>query len=146
MASIDATEGTFSAKELRRRAEGVLLLPDRFKQMPMDGPVRYSDLRLNPELGPAQCDGETRSAAVLVPIIEREREATVLLTQRTEELTTHAGQIAFPGGKTDGRDGSPLATALREAREEIGLQALWWKRSAFWTPIKRSPIFELRRW
>ena len=62
----------------------------------------------------------TRPAAVLVPIIDR-REPTVLLTLRTEELASHAGQVAFPGGKIDPDDESPVAAALREAKEEIGL-------------------------
>ena len=61
-----------------------------------------------------------RPAAVLIPIVDRP-EPTVLLTERTTELSSHAGQIAFPGGKIDPGDESPLAAALREAREEIGL-------------------------
>jgi 8-oxo-dGTP pyrophosphatase MutT (NUDIX family) len=61
-----------------------------------------------------------RPAAVLVPVVDRP-EPTVLLTQRTTELSNHPGQIAFPGGKIDPQDASPLAAALREASEEIGL-------------------------
>lgn len=61
-------------------------------------------------------------AAVLVPVIARE-EPTVLLTLRSSALSKHAGQIAFPGGKLDAADPDPLATALREAHEEIGLDA-----------------------
>src|SRR6185312_14167934 len=63
----------------------------------------------------------TRPAAVLIPVVER-AEPTVLLTQRTADLTTHSGQIAFPGGKIDPGDASPLEAALREANEEIGLE------------------------
>lgn len=59
-------------------------------------------------------------AAVLVPLVERE-EPTVLLTQRATQLRNHAGQISFPGGRTEPDDESPRAAALREAREEIGL-------------------------
>jgi 8-oxo-dGTP pyrophosphatase MutT (NUDIX family) len=59
-------------------------------------------------------------AAVLVPVIARETP-TILLTQRSAHLPTHAGQISFPGGKLDAADPDPLATALREAEEEIGL-------------------------
>ena len=62
----------------------------------------------------------TKPAAVLVPIIDR-GEPTVLLTLRTPDLASHAGQVAFPGGKIDPDDESPVAAALREAREEIGL-------------------------
>jgi len=61
-----------------------------------------------------------RPAAVLVPVVARE-EPMVLLTQRTAHLKDHAGQISFPGGKIDKTDASPLAAALREADEEIGL-------------------------
>jgi len=46
---------------------------------------------------------------------------TVLLTQRSQHLTSHSGQIAFPGGKADPQDVDPVATALREAQEEVGL-------------------------
>ncbi len=78
------------------------------------------DLDLNPEIWLRAGVKATRPAAVLVPIIDR-REPTVLLTLRTVELASHAGQVAFPGGKIDPADESPVAAALREAREEIGL-------------------------
>ena len=61
-----------------------------------------------------------RPAAVLIPVVDRP-EPTVLLTLRTDSLSSHAGQIAFPGGRIDPEDTSPLAAALREAEEEIGL-------------------------
>jgi 8-oxo-dGTP pyrophosphatase MutT (NUDIX family) len=61
-----------------------------------------------------------RTAAVLVPIIERP-ELTVLFTERTAQLVDHAGEISFPGGKIEAGDASPLAAALREAEEEISL-------------------------
>jgi 8-oxo-dGTP pyrophosphatase MutT (NUDIX family) len=61
-----------------------------------------------------------RPAAVLVPIVGR-ADLTVLLTQRTDHLPSHAGQVSFPGGKMEEGDCGPVATALREAREEIGL-------------------------
>lgn len=60
-------------------------------------------------------------AAVLFPIVLREREPTVLLTQRTAHLRDHAGQISFPGGRVEQEDASPIHTALRETEEEIGL-------------------------
>ncbi len=62
-----------------------------------------------------------RPAAVLIPVVDHP-EPTVLLTQRTEHLSSHAGQIAFPGGKIDATDASPMDAALREAEEEVGLK------------------------
>jgi 8-oxo-dGTP pyrophosphatase MutT (NUDIX family) len=59
-------------------------------------------------------------AAVLVPIVMRV-EPTVLLTLRTTHLSTHSGQIAFPGGRVDESDADVVAAALREAHEEVGL-------------------------
>lgn len=59
-------------------------------------------------------------ASVLLPIVMREHP-TVLLTERTMHLSTHSGQIAFPGGKADEDDADAAATALREAQEEVGL-------------------------
>jgi 8-oxo-dGTP pyrophosphatase MutT (NUDIX family) len=62
-----------------------------------------------------------RPAAVLIPVVDHP-QPTVLLTQRSAHLNDHAGQIAFPGGKIDATDASPLDAALREAEEEIGLK------------------------
>jgi 8-oxo-dGTP pyrophosphatase MutT (NUDIX family) len=61
-------------------------------------------------------------AAVLLLVVNHP-EPTVVLTQRTSHLAHHAGQIAFPGGRREGADESPEETALREAEEEIGLDA-----------------------
>src|SRR5262249_20394985 len=61
-----------------------------------------------------------RPAAVLVPIVDHP-EPAVLLTQRAQHLPDHAGQVSFPGGKIEGGDADPCASALREAEEEIGL-------------------------
>lgn len=66
-------------------------------------------------------DAPVRQAAVLFPIVSHP-EPTVLLTQRSHDLPSHAGQIAFPGGKVEPHDKDSLATALRETEEEIGLQ------------------------
>jgi len=78
------------------------------------------DLDLDPALWQRAQVEATKPAAVLVPIVDR-GVPTVLLTLRTAELASHAGQVAFPGGKIDPSDESPVAAALREANEEIGL-------------------------
>lgn len=62
-------------------------------------------------------------AAVLIPLVERDDEFTLLLTQRTEHLVDHPGQISFPGGRSEPTDTGPRHTALREAQEEVGLSA-----------------------
>lgn len=81
---------------------------------------RRGDLDLDPGLWERAGVCATRPASVLVPVVDR-AAPTVLLTQRTAELASHAGQVAFPGGKIDPGDASPVAAALREAKEEVGL-------------------------
>ena len=77
---------------------------------------------LNPDMGPfAFAHRAPRDAAVLIPVIDRSSGPAVVLTQRTDHLASHAGQISLPGGKIDEGDGGPVAAALREAEEEIGL-------------------------
>src|SRR5258705_13249898 len=65
-------------------------------------------------------DREIRPAAVLVPVVNRESGLTVLFTRRTSHLNDHAGQISFPGGRSEPGDAGAAETALREAAEEIG--------------------------
>lgn len=78
------------------------------------------DHSLNPD-HPMMHEGrEFKPAAVLIPVIDRGGDATILLTQRTEHLSSHSGQVAFPGGKIDPGE-SPVEAALREADEEVGL-------------------------
>lgn len=62
-------------------------------------------------------------ASVLVPLVQRNEGPTVLLTQRTDHLTDHPGQVSFPGGRCEPEDADAVATALREAEEEIGLMS-----------------------
>ena len=91
----------------------VAWLRARLAHPPLWEPELPDDLRLRfPDL---------RRAAVLVPIVRRPAGLTVLLTQRTEHLTNHAGQVSFPGGRAEEDDSSPIETALRETEEEIGL-------------------------
>lgn len=62
-----------------------------------------------------------KHASVLIPLLECEDELYVMLTQRSREMRSHPGQVSFPGGKQDIHDANSLQTALRETREEIGL-------------------------
>lgn len=67
----------------------------------------------------------TAEAAVLIPMFWREGEPHFLLTQRTQQVSTHKGQISFPGGSRDAIDSSLCSTALRETEEEIGITVDW---------------------
>lgn len=69
-----------------------------------------------------QAAGKVTQAAVLIPLMLQPRGLSILLTQRTDHLHDHAGQISFPGGRLDEEDASPNAAALRESEEEIGLE------------------------
>jgi 8-oxo-dGTP pyrophosphatase MutT (NUDIX family) len=102
----------------RARANLTLAVPRALTDPEAEG--ARGDLDLNPETWLRAGVTPTKPAAVLVPIVDRS-EPTVLLTLRTPELASHAGQVAFPGGKIDPADESPVAAALREATEEIGL-------------------------
>jgi 8-oxo-dGTP pyrophosphatase MutT (NUDIX family) len=103
----------------RARAQLSLEVPPALADPTARG-IRRGDLDLDPMLWERAGVSATRPASVLVPVIDRS-EPTVLLTQRTAELTSHAGQVAFPGGKIEPTDESPVAAALREAKEEVGL-------------------------
>lgn len=115
----------------------VQALRERFAQPPLWHPELVAEKKF--------MDRALQHAAVLIPIVMRP-EPTVLLTQRTEHLSTHSGQIAFPGGKLDASDADATAAALREAFEETGLEAgyvdvlgqlpIYTTGSAFWvTPV-----------
>jgi len=66
--------------------------------------------------------GSLRCAAVLIPLAWRDDEWQLVFTRRTETVENHKGQVSFPGGGCEVGESSPDATALREAREEIGLE------------------------
>jgi 8-oxo-dGTP pyrophosphatase MutT (NUDIX family) len=79
-----------------------------------------TDFDLNPDF-PFPAKPPFRKAAVLMGLIDRGEDFGVLLTLRPETLSQHAGQVAFPGGRMDPDDASPLSAALREAHEEVGV-------------------------
>src|ERR1700719_3098461 len=103
---------------------------DRVRQrLSLDVPVALRDVTAPAVRGDLDLDPETwkkagvtaaKPAAVLIPVVDRSTP-TVILTQRTTDLPSHPGQIAFPGGKIDALDETPVGAALREAEEEIGL-------------------------
>ena len=103
---------TYSHAELRMRLSERL----RFGNGEFDG-----DFLMNPSLHDQIVSPDSKPAAVLIGLVERDGETQVILTKRTKGLNTHSGQVAFPGGKIDASDASPEAAALREAWEEIGL-------------------------
>lgn len=72
-----------------------------------------------------------RNSAVLVPLVEKSNGTEIILTIRSNDLPSHAGQISFPGGKVDAEDKNPVDTAYREAFEEIGLSEKHIKRLGY---------------
>ncbi|WP_132057391.1 NUDIX hydrolase [Halorussus amylolyticus] len=74
------------------------------------------------EYAPREVTDEERDAAVVAPVVERDGEQFLLFTKRADHLGEHAGQMSFPGGSREPSDDDLLATALREAEEEIGLR------------------------
>jgi len=103
----------------RARAKLTLDVPPALHDSTLEGFVR-GDLDQDPQTWKEVGVTPSRPAAVLVPVVDH-AEPGVLLTMRTSDLPSHAGQIAFPGGKIEATDASPVAAAVREAHEEIGL-------------------------
>ncbi len=95
-------------------------LVQRLRAVCAAGQIPSSDFDLNAQvqLSPGR---RLRPAAVLIPVIEENGAAYVILTKRSAALKHHPGQIAFAGGKQDPEDADLVATALREAHEEIAL-------------------------
>ncbi|MGP9812359.1 CoA pyrophosphatase [Rhodopseudomonas sp. NSM] len=120
MMGIESAAGSISSADFFDRA---------LRRLRFDVPPALTDASVIPDSGDHGTDRmlrliaeerPIRPAAVLIPVVEH-AEPTVLLTMRAAHLNDHAGQIAFPGGKIDATDNSPLDAALREAEEEIGL-------------------------
>ena len=101
---------------VRADALTVAALRQRFLMPPAWQPEIAAERRFN--------EREPAHASVLIPLLLRD-ELGVLLTQRTDHLNDHPGQISFPGGRAEATDADVVATALREAHEEIGLEAAY---------------------
>lgn len=93
------------------------LQPDTLRRRFATPPVWTPEVRTEAKFS----DRAPAHASVLIPLVMR-NQLSVLLTLRTRQLSTHSGQVAFPGGKVDPEDANAVATALREAREEVGLE------------------------
>lgn len=110
-----ASAPALSLDDFLARARARLL-----REPDLTGEAPRGDHELTPEYRALADALPVRAAAVLIPVIARERPS-VLLTLRSAHLPSHAGQISFPGGKIDPDDAGPLDAALREAEEEVGL-------------------------
>lgn len=107
--------------DLEQRLRGRLTPLDRLHEITPRG-----DRDLNPDWPKPE---KLKDAAVLAPIVRRPEGWTMLFTERAADLPHHAGQVSFPGGRVEEADAGPLAAALRETEEEIGLNR------AFVSPI-----------
>ncbi len=104
-------------EDLRRRLERCL-----YPLEGAEGGRLGGDFELNPDYRSSLAGRVMKPAAVLVPLVERQSGTSVLLTQRTDHLNDHAGQVSFPGGSIEEGDADAVAAALRETDEEIGVQ------------------------
>ncbi len=114
MISIPLTENVYSTRAFRQR------VMERFESRADVMAAIGGDHALNPDHEDLLVKREFRDAAVLIPVIDRGDDAHILLTQRAEHLSSHSGQVAFPGGKIDSGE-SAQGAAVREAHEEVGL-------------------------
>ncbi|MEO8155517.1 MAG: CoA pyrophosphatase [Rhizobacter sp.] len=108
VASVDSHLPAVNLDELRAEA-----MRQRFAKAPAWSPEIVVERQFS--------ERKPTHASVLVPLVQRDDGLTVLFTQRTDHLTDHPGQVSFPGGRAEPEDADAVATALREAEEEIGL-------------------------
>jgi len=146
MANASAAAAMLSSESAFRAAAGRALHPISAAS-PSDpewaGPLGPSDFDLNPTLSAElAAHPAPRPAAVLVPVVAR-AALTVLLTQRTDSLPSHAGQISLPGGKMEAGDRDPVATALREAQEEVGLDPRFVEPLGYLDPYRTGTGFRI---
>lgn len=156
MAHSHARPALFSATSFRERARPHLYT-DAAENF---GRPHFSDSDRQSELAAAVADGRRtgrgrpspralddirpfRDAAVLMGIVDRGDEATLILTERTAHLNDHAGQIALPGGKIDAGDADPIDAALREAEEEIGLDRAFVEPIGYFYPYLTGTLFRI---
>lgn len=119
--TMEIEKGAFTAADFRRRV-ALRALPIASVGEAGAAASFRGDHDLNPDLPTARvAHTALRLAAVLVPVVDRGGEASVILTLRAAHLSAHAGQIAFPGGKVAEEDETAVHAALRETCEEIGL-------------------------
>jgi 8-oxo-dGTP pyrophosphatase MutT (NUDIX family) len=111
-----------SAETLRALARRKLRRSLEIDDLARPVPPVAGDIALGEQRGEPAAVARARPAAVLAPIVQRPGGLTVLLTLRASHLRAHSGQVAFPGGQIDPGE-APLQAALREAYEEIGLEA-----------------------
>ena len=118
-----------AARSLRTRIESLLrdTVPGRDPEFPYAAQFTPEQIDLLRKMFPA----EPARAAVLVPLVERPTGLQVLLTQRASHLKNHPGQISFPGGRIESADAGPWEAALRETREEIGLEPQFVTRAGY---------------
>lgn len=107
---------SLTAVLLRERLAGTSLQEDPLDVTPPAGSERWP-LPLRQQL-----EATLKPAGVLIPVMQRAGELSVLLTQRSAELKHHAGQVSFPGGRMEKHDQDVRVTALRETHEEVGIE------------------------
>ncbi|WOC16911.1 CoA pyrophosphatase [Pseudochrobactrum sp. MP213Fo] len=119
----------YTAQDFMRRVQQKQQHAPISGEFDSSGLPRSGDHLLNPDwsarahAGKGDLRVKLKPAAVLVPVVDYGDHASVLLTTRNAQMRSHSGQVAFPGGKIDADDLSPEHAALREANEEIGLEA-----------------------